>query len=229
MIAQGVLAQVERSGNYFVRRALMANHRRDDLTLRGSQRGMRRSLGVRALSAECIEQLAQRPPVEPRLAGVHAGDGLEDHLSALGFVQYAASTGQHRALVHLDVARSGKDENLRIRADLRNEVEPAFLTEIQIEQHNVRCVLFHRGQGIARAGYAVRHSHLWTGGLDQSAEPPQHAVVVIDEENADGSRGAHYATWCRGSSTATTVRPPVPRRTLTRPPSSVARSPIERG
>ena len=51
-------------------------------------------------------------PVEPHLAGVNAVNCFEDHLGRFRLVQYAASAGQHGALVHLRVASAGKDQNL---------------------------------------------------------------------------------------------------------------------
>ena len=75
--------------------------------------------------------------------GVHAFDGFQNHLGRLRLVDHAPCARKNGVFPGGRVAKAGQDEYRRLARQLRHKVKPAFAAKVEIEQNDVRPVLFH--------------------------------------------------------------------------------------
>jgi hypothetical protein len=86
---------------------------------------------------------------------MHACHGFENHLGRLRFVDNAARARNHGAFVGSKVANTGKNEHCRLAREVGQKIESAFAAKVEVEQDDMRPVLFHGRKRFAMAGRYV--------------------------------------------------------------------------
>ena len=141
----------------------------------------------RLVARQLQEDAAGGAAVEPDFAFGDFLDGLQDGFRRLALFDHTHGAGQHRGIVHRRVARSGKHQHpgLRLGNQVGNGVDAAFTTEVDVQQHDIGLGFVQQAHGFGRRGCLADYHHARGFALDQLFEAPQHAAVVIDQQDLD--------------------------------------------
>jgi hypothetical protein len=163
VVAQRMLADMQRCRDNLVGCASLTDHSSYYFPLGSCQASVSGLVRFIALSpGKGLQNSPHRAAIQPRLAGVHAFDGLQNGFGPLRLVNDTSRAGKNSAFLDSRVTKAGKDEYHRLACQVRQEIKPAFTAKVQVEQGHMRPIFFHgRHRLTVASGYACQ-LELWT-------------------------------------------------------------------